>query len=176
MIIIPNTKYLALLSHEDIDLYNKDDLTFIQSIKLNEKSQFNQFYKLNYGIIFLGGYKIGYFDINTYKVYILRDDGIKAFTSGAETKIEYSNIVLTYFNRIICKKYFNQITGSTYEDAPNTLNANETTVCVLDFDPENNTSSLIENKKGIEPENICLNENNEILITNHMGVQIYNID
>lgn len=176
MIIIPNTKYLALLSFEDIDLYNKDELTLFKTIKLNGKEQFNQFYKVKDDRILLGGYKIGYFDINTYKVFILRDDGINAFTSGSETRIEYSDIVISYFNRIVCKKYFYQITGSTYEDAPNTVSANETTVCVLDYDQENNTTKLIENRKGIEPENIYLNENNEILITNYTGVQIFNID
>ena len=176
MIIIPNTKYLAIMSFDDIDLYNKDDLTFLQTIKLNCRDQFNQFYKVDDGRIFLGGYKIGYFDINTYKVFIIRDDGIKAFTSGSETRIDYSDIVISYFNRIICKKYFYQITGSTYEDAPNSVSANETTIYVFDFDPENNTTTLIENKKGIEPVNICLNEKNEILITSYTGVQIYNVD
>ena len=176
MIVIPNTKYLAILSFDDIDLYNKDDLTFIQTIKLNCSDKFNQFYKVNDGRIFLGGYKIGYFDTNIYKVFIIRDDGIRAFTSGSQTTIDYSDIVLTYFNRIVCKKYFYQITGSTYEDAPNSVNANETTICVFDFDPENNTTTLIENRKGIEPEYICLNEKNEILITTYSGAQIYNVD
>jgi hypothetical protein len=176
MIVIPNTKYLAILSFDDIDLYNKEDLTFIQTIKLNCSDKFNQFYKVNDGRIFLGGYKIGYFDTNIYKVFIIRDDGIIAFTSGSQTTIDYSDIVLTYFNRIICKKNFYQITGSTYEDAPNSVNANETTICVFDFDPENNTTTLIENRKGIEPDHICLNEKNEILITTYTGAQIYNID
>ena len=74
------------------------------------------------------------------------------------------------------KKYFYQITGSTYEDAPNSVNANETTICVFDFYPENNNTTLIENRKGIQPEYICLNENNEILITTYSGTQIYNVN
>ena len=28
-------------------------------------------------------------------------------------------IVLTYFNRIVCKRFFNQVNGSTYDDVSN---------------------------------------------------------
>ena len=176
MIHIPNTKYIAVLGFKEIDLYNRDDLTLFKSIILSGAEQFNQFYQVNDGIIFLGGYKIGYFDINNWQVITIRDDGIKAFTSGAETRIDYSDIILTYFNRIICKKYFYQVTGSTYEDAPNTVKENEVSVCVLDFDTEKITSILIENKKGINPQSIYLNEKNEILISDSNGVQVYSVD
>ena len=148
----------------------------VKSINLIEKDIFNKFYKLNDGRILLGGYKIGYFDINNWNIITIRDDNIKAFTSGSQTEIDYSDIVMTYFNRLICKKYFYRITGSTYEDAPNTVDSNETTVCVLDYDPEKNTTTLIENRKEKKPENICLNMENEILITSFGGVQIYCID
>ena len=176
MIDIPKTKYIASLGMLDIDLYNKDDLSFVRSIILIEKDKFNQFYKLNDGRILLGGYKIGFFDINNWKIISIRDDGIKAFTSGSETKIDYSHIDMTYFNRIICKKYFYQIRGSTYEDAPNTINANETRVCILDYDPEKNITTLIKNIKEIEPQNINVNEENEILISSYNAIQIYRID
>ena len=176
MIYIPKTKYIASLGMYDIDLYNKDDFALVKSINLNEKDIFNKFYKLNDGRILLGGYKIGYFDINNWNIITIRDDNIKAFTSGSQTEIDYSDIVMTYFNRLICKKYFYRITGSTYEDAPNTVDSNETTVCVLDYDPEKNTTTLIENRKEKKPENICLNMENEILITSFGGVQIYCID
>ena len=178
MVAIPNTKYIAVLVNylgkSQLDLYNKDDLNFIQNISLN--SQYNQFYQSNDGIVFLGGYKIAYFDSNNLGVITIRDDGITAFTSGANTEINYSDIIITYFNRIICKKYFYQITGSTYEDAPNTLSANDTTICVLDFDIEKKTSTLIENRKDIYPINLYLSENNEILNSVFNGIQIYNID
>jgi hypothetical protein len=45
MIVIPNTKYLAILSFDEIDLFNKDDLTFIQTIKLYCKDQLINFIK-----------------------------------------------------------------------------------------------------------------------------------
>jgi hypothetical protein len=47
---------------------------------------------------------------------------------------------------------------------------------VFDFDPENNTTTLIENRKGFIPDHVCLNEKNEILITTYSGAQIYNVD
>ena len=176
MIPIPNTKYIAVLGFKEIDLYNRDNLTLVKSIFLSGTEQFNQFYTNNDGIIFLGGYKIGYFDINNWQVITIRDNRIKAFTSGAETRIDYSDIILTYFNRMICKKYFYQVTRSTYEDAPNTVKENEVYICVLDFDTEKITSTLIENKKGINPQSIYLNEKNEILISDSNGVQVYSVD
>lgn len=178
MVAIPNNKCIAVLGKNlgksELDLYNKDDLTFVQNISLN--SDFDKFYQSNDGIVFLGGYKIAYFDFNNSRVMTIRDDGITAFTSGANTEINYSNIILTYFNRIICKKHFYQITGSTYEDSPNTLSANDTTACVLDFDIEKKTSTLIENRKDIYPIDLYLSENNEIIIPVFNIFRVYNLD
>ena len=178
MVAIPSNKCIAVLGknlgESELDLYNKDDLTFVQNISLN--SDFDKFYQSNNGIIFLGGYKIAYFDYNNSRVITIRDDGITAFTPSANTEINYSNIILTYFNRIICKKSFYQITGSTYEDCPNKISANEETVYVLDFDIEKKTSTLIENKKDIYPIDLYLSEKNEIVIPVFNIFRVYNLD
>ena len=113
------------------------------------------------------------------KVSILYSDNIKRFQgylSGVETNIEYSDIVLTYFNRIVCKKFFKQISGSTYDDVPNSLLREDNEIFTFEFDPENNTVKLIESRKDIGGKTIDLYENNEIKISNNNGIHIYCID
>lgn len=171
IIDIPNNKYIAVLCSKEVEFYNKNDLTFFKNINLNEFGVYNHFYKDNDERILLGGYKIGLLDIKNWKFKILRDETINRFKN-----INYSDIVITYFNRIICKKSFKEIQGSTYDDVPNTVISDDNFVCILDFDPENNRTRLVQNNKNINPLNICLNEKNEILITCSNCVQVYNID
>ena len=131
MVAIPRNKCIAVLGKNlgksELDLYNKDDLTFVQNISLN--SDFDKFYQSNDGIVFLGGYKIAYFDINNSRVITIRDDGITAFTA-----------------------------------------------CVLDFDIEKKTSTLIENRKDIYPIDLYLSEKNEIVIPVFNIFRVYNLD
>ena len=140
---------------------------------------YTHFYFDNSGRIFLRGYKIGLFDINNWKVIIIRNDNIKRFQgylAGIQSEIEYSDIVLTYFNRIVCKRHLKQTQGSTYEDVPNSVSRDDNEVLVFDFDPENNATKIIETRKDICPNSIILNDKNEIIISNNKGVQIYIID
>ena len=178
-ILIPGTNYIATLFRNEIRLKNKDDFTFVKSISIDEEDIFNHFYIDNSGRIFLGGYKIGIFDLKNLKVSILYSDNIKRFQgylSGVETNIEYSDIVLTYFNRIVCKRFFKQISGSTYDDVPNSLLREDNEIFTFEFDPENNTVKLIESRKDIGGKTIDLYENNEIKISNNNGIHIYCID
>ena len=178
-ILIPGTNYIATLFRKEIRLKNKDDFTFVKSIFIDEENIFNHFYIGNSGRIFLGGYKIGIFDLKNLKVSILYSDNIKRFQgylSGVETNIEYSDIVLTYFNRIVCKKFFKQISGSTYDDVPNSLLREDNEIFTFEFDPENNIVKLIESRKDIGGKTIDLYENNEIKISNNNGIHIYCID
>ncbi len=178
-ILIPGTNYIATLFRNEIRLKNKDDFTFVKSISIDEEDIFNHFYIDNSGRIFLGGYKIGIFDLKNLKVSILYSDNIKRFQgylAGVQTQIEYSDIVLTYFNRIVCKRFFKQISGSTYDDVPNSLLREDNEIFTFEFDPENNTVKLIESRKDIGAKTIDLYENNEIKISNNNGIHIYCID
>ena len=155
-ILIPGTNYIATLFRKEIRLKNKDDFTFVKSISIDEEDIFNHFYIDNSGRIFLGGYKIGIFDLKNLKVSILYSDNIKRFQgylAGVQTQIEYSDIVLTYFNRIVCKRFFKQISGSTYDDVPNSLLREDNEIFTFEFDPENNIVKLIESRKDIGTKN-----------------------
>ena len=176
---IPGTEYIATLLRKEIVLKNKNDFSFVKSINIEEMDIFNHFYIDNSGRIFLGGYKIGLFDIINWKVIIIRNDNIKRFQgylAGIQSEIEYSDIVLTYFNRIICKRQLKQTQGSTYDDIPNSVTRDDNEICVFDFDPENNITKIIEIKKDIYPNSVILNDKNEIIISSNKGVQIYIID
>lgn len=178
-ILIPKTGFIATLYRKEIKLFNKDDFTFVKSISIDEMDIFKTFFIDNCGRIFLGGYKIGYFDQNNWRVIIIRDDNIKGFQgylTGTQNEIDYSEIIVTYFNRLICKRHFKQVQGSTYDDVPNYESANEDVVYTFDFDPENIILSLIECRKDIGVKSINLIENNKVRITSNYGVKIYQID
>ena len=176
---IPKTNYIAILYRKEIELFNFNDLKFIRTIHLNEYDDFNHFYKVGDDMTFLAGRLIGYLDIINWNVKIIHNDNIKSFSgylTGTQTTIEYSNLILTYFNRLFCKKYYRRIEGSTYDDIPNRETDNNTLVCLFDFDLENKNLKFYESNKDINPIEIAMNENNEILISCINGVRAYNLD
>ena len=127
----------------------------------------------------MGGFKIGFFDVLNLKVTIIKDDKIKRFQgylAGVESELDYSDIVVTYFDNLICIKHLKQMQRSTYEDVPDQYISDDIDVCLFKFNAENNTAELIEIKKGLNPKSIRLNDKNEIVITCSNGIQIYNVD
>ena len=175
---IPNTNYFAILRRKVIDLYNKDDLILVKTIQI-ESDCFNRFYKGNDDRIFLGGFKIGFFDTSNWGVKVIRDDGMKRFQgylAGVENDLNYSDVVVTNSNSLICIKYLKQVQRSTYDDVPDQFIGENSDVYLLNFNAENNTTLLIESKRGLNPKSIYLNENGEIEITCSNGIQIYKFE
>ena len=175
---IPNTNYFAILRRQVIDLYNKDDLNLVKTIPI-EMDIFNRFYKSNDDRIFLGGFKIGFFDVSNWGVKVIRDDGMKRFQgylAGVENDLNYSNIVVTDSNSLICIKYLKQVQRSTYDDVPDQFMGENCDVCLFNFNAENNKTVLIESKRGFNPKSIYLNEKGEIEITCSNGIQIYKFE
>ncbi len=175
---IPNTNYFSILRRKVIDLYNKDDLILVKTIQI-ESDCFNRFYKGNDDRIFLGGFKIGFFDTSNWGVKVIRDDGMKRFQgylAGVENDLNYSDIVVIDSNTLICIKYLKQVQRSTYDDVPDQFIGENSDVYLLNFNPENNTTLLIESKRGLNPKNIYLNEKDEIEITCSNGIQIYKFE
>ena len=177
-ILIPNTNYFAILRRNVIDLYNKDDLSLIRTIQI-ECDVFKRFYKGNDDRIFLGGFKIGFFDVSNWIIRIIRDDGMKRFQgylAGVENTLDYSDIVVTNSNNLVCIKYLKQVQRCTYDDVPDELIGENTDVCIFNFNAENYTTLLIESKRGLNPKGIYLNEKDEIVITCFNGIQIYKFE
>ena len=177
--LIPGTEYIATLYGKEIFLFNKNDMSFVKIINTGEMDDYNKFCVDKSGRIFLAGFKIGILDLNNWTVKLIRDDGIKRFQgylAGNQNEIEYSDVVLTYFNRIVCKRHFKQIQGSTYDDVPNSVSFDDNEVCTFDFDPENNTTKIIEKRKDIRVNSIRLNDKNEIEILSENEIQIYTLD
>ena len=175
---IPNTNYFAILRRKVIDLYNKDDFKFVKTIPI-EMDVFNRFYKNKDDRIFLGGFKIGFFDVSNWKVIVIRDDNMKRFQgylAGVENDLNYYDIIVTDFNSLICIKHLKQVRRSTYDDVPDEIIGDNDSVCLFKFNAENNTTTLIETKNGLNPKNIYLNEKDELVITCSNGIQIYKFD
>ena len=177
-ILIPNKICFAILRRKVIDLYNKDDLSLVKTIQI-ECDVFKRFYKSNDDRIFLGGFKIGFLDVTNWRVTVIRDDGMKRFQgylAGVENDLNYSDIVVTDSNSLICIKYLKQVERSTYDDVPDRIIGENTDVCVFNFNAENNTTVLMESKRGLNPKSIYLNEKDEIVITCSNEIQIYKFE
>ena len=127
----------------------------------------------------MGGFKIGFFDTSNWGVKVIRDDGMKRFQgylAGVENDLNYSDIVVIDSNTLICIKYLKQVQRSTYDDVPDQFIGENSDVYLLNFNAENNTTLLIESKRGLNPKNIYLNEKDEIEITCSNGIQIYKFE
>ena len=127
----------------------------------------------------MGGFKIGFFDVSNWIVRIIRDDGMKRFQgylAGVENDLNYSDIVVTNSNNLVCIKYLRQVERCTYDDVPDRFIGENTDVCIFNFNAENYTTLLIESKRSLNPKGIYLNEKDEIVITCLNGIQIYKFE
>lgn len=96
--------------------------------------------------------------------------------AGFENNSNYYDIIVTDFNTLICIKHLKQIRTSTYDDIPDEFIGDNYSICLFKFNNENNTTLLIEIKKGLNPKSIHLNEKDEIVITCSNGIQTYKFD
>ena len=69
--------------------------------------------------------------------------------ASVQTQIDYSDIVLTYFNRIVYKSFFNQVSENTYNDVSNSVLKENNEIFTFQFDQGNNKVKLIESRKDI---------------------------
>lgn len=100
----------------------------------------------------------------------------QGYLAGVENTLDYSDIVVTNSNNLVCIKYLKQVQRSTYDDVPDELIGENTDVCLFNFNAENYTTLLIESKRGLNPKGIYLNEKDEIVITCFNGIQIYKFE
>ena len=175
-ILIPNTNYIAILRNKVIDIYNRDNYSLFKTVNINEDQIFNHFYIGKDNKIFLGGFKIGLFDVNNWTITIIRDDKMKRFQghiAGVENNLNYSDIVV-YSGKLICIRDFNQTQRSTYDNIPDQEISNGKDVYIFDYDNnQNKIIKLDEVKKGLNPKSIYLNNKNEVVIACSNGLQFY---
>ena len=99
-----------------------------------------------------------------------------SYLSGTKNSINYSNFVLTYFNKLICRRKFKQILQCHYDVVDDEVITDEKALCIFDFNPEINSVKLIQNHKHLKIQNIYKKRNNEIIIFNENKIQIFYID
>ena len=138
-------------------------------------------YKLDDEKYIIAGRLIGFFNINDFSYKILYDDSIDkrtiGYLTGTDTDINYSNFVLTYFNKLICRRKFLEISRVSYEGIDDSVSANERSFCIFDYNPKNNTIQLNKNYKKLYIGTIYKNNDEEIIVS--IGgdkIRIYYID
>ena len=131
---------LVLFEEKNILVYSSKDFSIFKEIKLNEK--YESINEVGDGKYILGGVYIGIFYINDSSYHILHNDNIPefkaAYLTGTVNEINYSNFVLTYFNKLICRKVHVKIIKCHYDDVDDEINIKKS-ICIFDFNPEKNS-------------------------------------
>ena len=102
-----NQMYIIVLCADKINAYLSKDFSIVKTINLTEKEineeAFREINQIDENKFILCGRIVGYFNIKDFSYKILHDDNIEkrsiSYLTGLETKINYSNFVLTYFNK-----------------------------------------------------------------------------
>ena len=97
-----------------------------------------------------------------------------SYLAGTFNTLEYSYFVLTYFNKLICRRKFINILKCHYEDVDDEVLNDERALCVFDFNPEKNTLNRVLIDRSFRIKNIGFNSKDEIIITNENNILICN--
>ena len=134
-----NQLYIIALCLNNIKVYKSKDFSLVKEIKINE--EFEILNEIDDDKIILAGKIIGIFNINQWSYTLLHNDNIPelqmSYLSGIENYIDYSNFVLTYFNKLICRRKNKQIFKCHYEDVDDKVITDEKALCIFNFNPEN---------------------------------------
>ena len=173
-----NKLYIIALCLNAIIIYKNSDFSIFKEIKLKE--EFMSINQLDDDNFILGPKILGIFNINEDSYKILYNDNIPelkmSYLSGTANFIDYSNFILTYFNKLICRRKFKQILKCHYDDVDDEVITDEKSLCIFDFNPEMNSINLIQNHKNIKIKDIYINNNNEIIISSENKIKIYYIE
>ena len=175
-IYLSNENYLIALDDKDIIIYDKF-YNIIKKVHQNYEG-FTTICETKDRHIILGGTTIGLLNINNSSFSILFDDNkshyVKSYLAEQFTYIQYSDFNLTSFNKLICKQKFRQIVNSHYDDQGDGVVADEKNVCIFEFNLEKMIKTLT--VKNLKPENIYVNENDEIIIENENCINVYDLE
>ena len=177
-IITSNQLYLIALTHDKIILYKKKDLYIFKEIKIKEEDIdiFTNINELNDGTFILGGRIIATLNINKCCYTILYNDKIPrinvSYLTGTEKNLNYSNFILTYFNKLICKRKYVEILKCHYDDVDDEILKNEKALCIFNFNYDSNIIEIIKIDRSNRISNLYMNNNDEIIITNENEIQV----
>ena len=89
--------------------------------------------------------------------------------------MKYSHFNLTSFNSLICKQNFREMLDSHYDDLGDGVVADENNLCIFDFNPVCGQMTKIYTNKNLNPENIYINEDDEIIVEKENCINVYEI-
>ena len=174
-IFLSNEKYIIVLNFDSIIVFSKD-YNIIK--KIEQKEEFKSIWETKDKHIILGGRIIGLLNINDWSYSILFNDNIPKFKmsylSGVETYIDYSHFNLTYFNKLICKQKLTKILKVHYDNVDDEV-VTEYNICIFNFNPENNKMTINHINKNLKPENIYINEEDELIIVKNNSINVYDL-
>ena len=171
-------EYIIGLCKGKIIVAKSIDFSIYKEIKINEEyKHITQIDEYNF---ILGGRIIGIFNIKEWSYSIIYNDNIPklkvSYLTGTDNTLEYSYFVLTYFNKLICRRKFISIFKCHYEDVDDEILSDDKALCIFDFNPEKNSLSNISIDRTFKIKNIDINSYGEIIISNENNIIICNSD
>ena len=133
-------EYIICLCKEKILVLKNNDYSIYKEIKIEE--EYNNIYEINEDNFILGGRIIGILNIKNWYYNIIYNDNISSsktsYLTGTFNKLDYSYFVLTYSNKLVCRRKFINILQNHYEDIDDEVLNDERALCIFDFNPKKN--------------------------------------
>ena len=168
-------EYIICLCKQKILVLKNNDYSIYKEIKIEE--EYNNIYEINEDNFILGGRIIGILNIKSWYYNIIYNDNISSsktsYLTGTFNKLEYSYFVLTYSNKLICRRKFINILQCHYEDVDDEVLNDERALCIFDFNPEKNTLNRLLIDTNFRIKNIGFNSKDEIIISNESKILTY---
>ena len=179
--IIYKSKDFSIFKKIKIDQIKEKKYYFDHKPKIKsfeEEGKYKDIIHFNNGNYILGGRNIGIINSNDWSFKVLLDEKIKredyGYYSQTKTDLIYSGFILTYSNKLICKRYFCKEYGCTFDGSIES--SIENGLCIFDFNPEKNTLNKVSYDKSWSSEKMFINSNDEIIVFDWKNIVIYYID
>ena len=170
--------YIIIACEFTICIYKSDNFSLFKKIELSpegEKIKFNNSNIIDDNKIILFGKKISIFTINNSSYKLLYDEKIKgeqkSYLASISQSVEYSNCVLTYCNKLICKRNLTTAVYTSFEDQEDTV-TKENSLYIFDYDPKRNTAHYSEKINYITAKNIYNNYYDSVIIVQEKKISL----
>ena len=159
-------KFIIVLTQNKINIYNKKYFSIFKEIQLKKEEKFKNIDEFSDKKLILGGKIIAIFDMDKLEYTVIYDEKIKEESIGCLTGVrnylEYSDFILTYFNKLICKRLFIRTLLSHYGDDDDRYITKE--LCTFDFDHKKISVNLFHCSENFIIKKININNQGELIV------------
>jgi len=180
--IIYKSKDFSIFKKIQIDQVEEAEVISINKPKIKtflDEGKFKNIIQSTNGNYIIGGRNIAIINSKDWSFKVLYDENIKRRTqgyySGTENTLIYSDFVLTYFNKLICRRFFHEVYMTHFGEDGGSSDY-ERSLCIFDFNPEKNTLNKISFDKSARIQKIFINSNNEVIIIDVNYIKICYMD